>query len=91
MTKEQLVAQSVARWLGTIEAQRKDVVREALPSMDIAWLFRALAEEENFHPDGISMAIAGFDFSAVDLEHARSESGLPALHGLTDDLHVAAE
>ena len=91
MTKEQLVAQSVARWLGTIEAQRKDVVREALPSMDVAWLFRALAEEENFHPDGISMAIAGFDLSAVDLEHARSESGLPAMHGLTDDLHVAAE
>ncbi len=91
MTKEQLVSQAVACWVASPHLQGRDLLREALPSMDINWLFLALKERPGFDPSRVSLAIAGFSLSAVDLESIHNASGMNRLHGLTDDLHVAAE
>jgi Holliday junction resolvasome RuvABC ATP-dependent DNA helicase subunit len=66
-------------------------MREALPLMDVGWLFNALAQQEEFNSSDVSIAIAGFPLSATDLEFAFRESGLGRVRGLTDDLHVAAD
>jgi Holliday junction resolvasome RuvABC ATP-dependent DNA helicase subunit len=91
MTKEQLVAQAVARWISLPGVRGRDFMREALPLMDVGWFFSALAGQEEFNSSDVSIAIAGFPLSATDLEVAFRESGLRGLRGLTDDLHVAAD
>lgn len=90
MKKEELVAQAIACWICSNRAGNPDLVRQALPMMDIPWLFRALGHHRDFLPEKVSMALAGFELRPVDLEHARTESGLRALNGLTNDLHMAA-
>jgi Holliday junction DNA helicase RuvB len=91
MTKEQLAAQAVACWITAPENRGLNLLREALPSIDIAWMFKTLCEHDDFNPSKISLAIAGFPYSSVDLESLRNSSGLGQLQALTDDLHVAAE
>lgn len=91
MTKEQLIAQAVARWISLPRARGRDFMREALPLLDVGWFFSALAQREEFDLSDVSIAIAGFPLSATDLEVAFRESGLRELRGLTDDLHVAAD
>jgi Holliday junction resolvasome RuvABC ATP-dependent DNA helicase subunit len=91
MNKEQLAAQAVACWIAAPENRNLNLLREALPSIDIEWMFKTLSEQEDFDPSKISLAIAGFPYSLVDLEALRDSSGLGQLQDLTDDLHVAAE
>lgn len=90
MTKEQLVAQALACWITSPENGERDLLRQALPDMDIRRLFDVLRDRQKFPPGSVSMAIAGFGYSAVDLEQIRASCGLMILRGLTDDLHVAA-
>ena len=91
MNREQLTAQAVASWVTEPQSIGRDLLREALPSMDVCWFFKALSARPNFAPSGVSLALAGFSLSAVDLEAACQSSGLRQLHALTDDLHVAAD
>jgi len=91
MTKDQLVAQAVALWMSSSSTRGRDLMREALPLMDIPWLFGVLARKPEFNPSEVSLAVAGFPLTATDLESAFRDSGLRDLQGLTDDLHVAAE
>lgn len=91
MRKEQLTAQAVACWLTTPQAKGRDLLREALPEMDVEWLFSALKDRSDFDPSMVSFAIVGFSLSVIDLETLHKSSGLKKLHALTDDLHVAAE
>jgi Holliday junction resolvasome RuvABC ATP-dependent DNA helicase subunit len=90
MTKEQLAAQAVSCWIAAPENNGLNLLREALPSIDIRWLFKTLNERDDFDPSKISLAIAGFPYSEVDLEALRHSSGLGQLQALTDDLHIAA-
>jgi hypothetical protein len=91
MKKEELVAQSVACWMASPEVKGRDLLREALPLLDVSSLFGALKSRSGFEPSRISLAIAGFSHSSVDLEAIHRASGMGPLHALTDDLHVAAE
>lgn len=90
MTASQLVAQAVASWLASRLSNEADLVREALPLLDVDWLFKALKVEPAFDPGAHSLALAGFGMSEVDIQQKATAAGLAAFRGLSDDLHVAA-
>jgi Holliday junction resolvasome RuvABC ATP-dependent DNA helicase subunit len=91
MNQQQLISQAVATWLISQLKKDSDIMREALPPLDFPWFFKTLASDPTFDPSLHSLAMAGFDYTEIDLQVMLTTEGLAPFRGLSDDLHRAAE
>ena len=90
MTREQLIAQALASWIQEKLASERDIAREGLPAMDVAYFLKALALLEGFPSSDFSIALAGFGHSTTALCSLANKAGLKSIRDIADDFNAAA-
>jgi len=93
MNAQQYTAIALSRWVAGRLDTANDFACEGLPPLDLATLFRELADDPGFSSAAcqFSIALAGFDVVTTDMELAARQVGLNGILAFTDDLHAAAE